>query len=534
MGAPHSLASMAALSLQLALMLGYVWPIVLAAWPSHRIIRQDTSDMLVIIDAGSTGTRVHLYGYPKRRLDAKHFPVILDSPLSEVTLLATFPVWPGISSYVNHTDGIPGSLAPLLHGAADAALLSNPHVDLKTVPVYLGATAGMRLLNDRDRDRVMAAVRAFLRSSHNPFSFARDEQARVLAGEEEGAFGWIATNRLHASIRPDSTTFGSIDIGGGSVEITFVPTETSILANFFPLHFGPLALGPIHLYSHSFLHLGTVSAWQLASAGLVDDASNASFVIHPCLPPNVSWHVDAGEFGASLVGRHPQRHKGPLELRGTGDAAGCQAMARTLIQHTACMQEPCSIYGVYQPNLASTKFMLLNRYEELARWEVISRMAAGTEPLLKALTKQMPRVCALPLATQEELFWIKKNAMSPCWRLVWTLTLLTDGFGFPLDSKNIEVRPDCCDTAMGHAVYEANYFPYRVTQSSYQPKDMSLVAMAASSGWTPPAAAGIGFAAGLSAALALLLPLVVSTGRPRWRVGTLAAASEELLPPELR
>lgn len=525
---------MTALSLHVALVLGYIQPVVFAAWPPPEMIRQETSDMLVIADAGSTGTRVRLYSYPRRRLDARQFPVIVDSPLSEVTLLATFPVWPGISSYANHTDGIRNSLAPLFHGAADAALLRDPHIKLKNVPVYLGATAGMRILNDPERDKVMAAVRAFLRSNQNPFSYTRDEQARVLAGEEEGAFGWLAVNHLQASIRPDATTLGSIDIGGGSVEITFVPSETSILANIFPLHFGPLALGPIHLYSHSFLQLGMVASWQRATAEMLDRAGNLSSVLHPCLPPNASWHVDAGEFGVSLTGKHPQQHKGPLELRGTGNAAGCQAMARTLMQKTPCTQEPCSIYGVYQPNLANTKFVLLNRYDELVKWQVASRVTEGKEPLLQALTAQMPLVCSLPPATQEELFHRRKQDIPACWRLVWMLTLLAEGFGFPLDSKNLEVKPGCCDTAMGHAIYEANYFPYRVMQSSYQHNNMSVLAMAPSSGWSPPAAAGMGFAAGLSAAVALLLPLVASTGRPWWRVATLAATSEELLPPEFR
>lgn len=98
--------------------------------------------------------------------------------------------------------------------------------------------------------QVMKSVRAYLRKQ-SIFAVTRDEQARVLSGEEEGAFGWLALNQLQAEISPDpDTTLGALDFGGASMQIAFVPRETSILGGLFPMHFGGSVKGPIHLYSH--------------------------------------------------------------------------------------------------------------------------------------------------------------------------------------------------------------------------------------------------------------------------------------------
>ena len=55
----------------------------------------------------------------------------------------------------------------------------------KEFPIYLTATAGMRLLPPTTRAVVLKAVRDFFRTT--PFRFDSDAWARVISGEEEGA-----------------------------------------------------------------------------------------------------------------------------------------------------------------------------------------------------------------------------------------------------------------------------------------------------------------------------------------------------------
>lgn len=449
-------------------------------------LAEETSGYIIVIDAGSTGSRAHVCHYSRRNMVAGQYPLIIDPPLTLPSCFVDFKVKPGLSAFLNHTKGLPKSLTPLLKAAADALVLHQPDVHLKHVPLYLGATAGMRELDYPDQHRVMQEVRKFFRTKHNPFAFERDEQARVLSGEEEGAFGWLSLNRQKAQISPDPhTTYGSLDIGGGSMQIAFVPIETSILANFFPMHFGGAVKGPIHLYTKSFPQFGFVESFQRATKHLHEELiqsyrespnrSHEKFpqvLPHPCLPHDMVWQVKVGEYGVSTVDPEPERKHGPLQLKGTGNFEECQRLARRLIiKDVPCYLEPCSMLGVYQPELNGTKFVLFGEYDELKTWETLPLIEKGI-PLLKALHIQLPKMCGLPKAIQEELFGKKglkkkQGGQPPCWRGTWILTLLVEGLGFKeTGHPHVEATEDgCCDPSLGQALYEANFFPYEVRHS---------------------------------------------------------------------
>lgn len=75
-----------------------------------------------------------------------------------------------------------------------------------------------------------------------------------------------------AEISPDPhTTFGALDFGGASMQIAFVPHETSILAGIFPMHFGGSVQGPIHLYSHRPGWRGFIQDGQDGLSGKVEE-----------------------------------------------------------------------------------------------------------------------------------------------------------------------------------------------------------------------------------------------------------------------
>jgi len=428
----------------------------------------ETSGYIVILDAGSSHTAISAFRYDRRTLIPGKFPLIIDSPVTVPELLARFKERPGLTAFANRTNDLASSLHKVCMAAKDALLLHNPSVELKHIPIYLAATAGLRQTVLEDRDRIMQSVRAYLKSKDNPFSFRRDEQARVIAGEEEGAFGWLALNQLEAAISPNPYTFGALDFGGGSVQITFVSSETSILAGIFPLHFGGASAGPIHLYSHSYPKFGNDDAWQRATQHLLgavgrNSSQGGTEVEHPCLPPGLTWHVDPGEFGMSIFSEHRHRSNGTVALKGTGDFHRCQAVAEHLINAEApCYQPPCSLLGVYQPELNNTRFVLFGEYKRFLQWGVTA-LARDGHTVLSALRTQLPRLCSLPHNTQLELFGHGSlNGVPPCWRGTWILTFLSKGLHFNEHSADLRVIAGCCDHTLGQAIYEINFFPYRL------------------------------------------------------------------------
>ena len=86
----------------------------------------------------------------------------------------------------------------------------------------------MRELPLGESDAVMAAVRAYLGDKKkNPFMFNDVEKARILSGEEEGAYGWIAINYLKGALKDD------IDKGTKGGEGGVAGAEAGLAASIF-------------------------------------------------------------------------------------------------------------------------------------------------------------------------------------------------------------------------------------------------------------------------------------------------------------
>src|SRR6266404_2703049 len=135
----------------------------------------------------------------------------------------------GISSFADNLDDIPAYLAPLLNHARRHI---PPSLHPET-PLFLLATAGMRLLSPEQQAAVLETTCHFLKF-HSDFRIDDPSPAgpcgssvRIITGEEEGLFGWIAVNYLMDGFGPsnsDRSTYGFLDMGGASTQIAFEPS----------------------------------------------------------------------------------------------------------------------------------------------------------------------------------------------------------------------------------------------------------------------------------------------------------------------
>lgn len=177
-----------------------------------------------------------------------------------------------------------------------AAYLAPYSASFGAFPIFLTATAGMRILDEATRSDAMAQVRAILASS--PFLF-QPAWARVIPGEEEGVYGWIAANYLLGSLytlNPASglpvlggNTIGALDLGGASTQITFAPPAgVDMIAGAYRTTITDTLAATV--YTHSFLYYGqnegTANINEVALAyafanGLAVPAPGV-IVPHPC------------------------------------------------------------------------------------------------------------------------------------------------------------------------------------------------------------------------------------------------------------
>jgi len=451
--------------------------------PRAVVPRAQTSSYIVIIDAGSTGTRAHAFHYSPRVIESldqtkrRSLDLVVAQPTTLPAPLFSVSVRPGVSSFVGRPDhDLHVYLSQLVDEAARKLRKeAGGDVDLGEVPVYFGATAGMRGLDQEHREKLVGTVRRTLRSG--PFHFAYNEQARVLSGEEEGAFGWLSVNYARHSVgRTPSTTFGALDMGGESAQISFIPETTSILANFFPMHVG-VGTGPIHLYTHSFMSFGYVTAFQRVSHNVLNKSGDKHEMHHPCMPEGVSWRVEDNKFGVSTT-EYPTRTEGPIHMEGKGSFEGCSHVAKSLLMQAPCMQPPCSLLGVYQPDLIRAKFSLNGEYAKA--WKLLGPKdgeAPVKVPPLIALRERATTFCALSIKDAKKWIAERNGGMEPelgCWLGVWAYTLLVEGLQFPENTSNVIFETHKADWPQGQAIYEVNFFPYRVNLPVHHEKPVAL------------------------------------------------------------
>ena len=143
-----------------------------------------------MIDAGSSGCRAHVFRYG-----------VLGTSLGPLYVLPKHDskkVRPGLSSFENN----PTSAGKSLAGLVDFMKEQIPQDKWASTPIYLKATAGLRMLPIETSDMIIKSVQDFLNDPLlSPFYF-KPSQAQIIPGTEEGAFSWISVNYLKHIIGP--------------------------------------------------------------------------------------------------------------------------------------------------------------------------------------------------------------------------------------------------------------------------------------------------------------------------------------------
>lgn len=191
---------------------------------------------MIIIDAGSTGSRAHLYQY---QFTSDNRPIAINDIKSAKNS-------PGLAQFSGNTQELHSYLKQLL-----ASFQSDGQSPL---PVYFYATAGMRLLPIDKQNLLYSDIQHWFAEQDN-FKLV---EAKTISGKEEGVYGWLSVNYLAGAFREDhkpAETIGMMDFGGASIQVAFpVKTTTEIE----PSDLTELSIGKQNykLYTHSFLGLG--------------------------------------------------------------------------------------------------------------------------------------------------------------------------------------------------------------------------------------------------------------------------------------
>ena len=370
---------------------------------------------LIMIDGGSTGSRVYIHRYT--------WPLLADgsrAPLPVIEPAKSAPLRPGLSSFAARPENATQQVAGLLAVAREHI----PQRLWTSTPIHLQATAGLRSLTAAQASAVLRVVREALRASEFLF---KDEWALIISGEQEGINGWLATNYLLGAFDPSTPTeaHGVVEMGGASMQITFAPLSTAGLSPSARARLAHLTLASrdYFLYTHSYLAYGLQAAQKLYQQLMMEQIEDEG---NPCYP--VGW-----------------RHSS------TGNFARCfELMAKVVDTKKECETEPCAFNGVWQPQIAGEPFLAIENFFYTSRFfsreeGVVKRGVVATGNLLVRTLKErgvdycddpwsqilQDHRAALDAGTEAE-----SSLSYYCFAAAYEAAVLEVGFGF-VDRSNI-------------------------------------------------------------------------------------------------
>ncbi|ODQ77654.1 hypothetical protein BABINDRAFT_163369 [Babjeviella inositovora NRRL Y-12698] len=412
------------------------------------------SEFVVMIDAGSTGSRVHVY----------EFNTCVSPPK---LLREEFKMMnPGLSSFDTDATGAAASLDPLL----EIALHTVPVSKHSCTPIAVKATAGLRLLGDAKSSKILAAVRKHLEDDY-PFAVVEGDGISIMEGSNEGVYAWITANYLLGNIggKGKSATAAVFDLGGGSTQIVFQPqfpvNEKMVDGEHkFDISFGGT---DFNLYQFSHLGYGLMQGRDKINSLLINDnlASNAELAAskvdqgadiktikgavtlnNPCIPPGVT--------AENVKVTMPNKDVYVVNFQGPATAAGsqCSKLAESILnKDSACTVQPCSFNGAHQPSLTKT-FQATSDMYVFSYFYDRTNSFLPSSFTLKDLQDLTETICSGDASKMSSFTHdaIKELQDEPQWclDLTFMVSLLHTGYDIPLE-RELKTAKKIADNELG-------------------------------------------------------------------------------------
>ena len=169
----------------------------------------DPFSYVLVLDAGSTGTRIHVYKFRSTIDNENGDTFVLKNEIFKERK-------PGLSSFADETFKAEEQINELLK-IADSEVSRFKH---RSTPLVLRATAGLRLLNETKQKLLLESVsKAF-----NKYGFYRPKMDIAIMNEtEEGIDAWLTLVYLKGE-QFYGSRIAALDLGGGSTQITYNPS----------------------------------------------------------------------------------------------------------------------------------------------------------------------------------------------------------------------------------------------------------------------------------------------------------------------
>ncbi|RDX93210.1 putative apyrase 7, partial [Mucuna pruriens] len=438
--------------------------------------RHASAKYYVVLDCGSTGTRVYVYKAEVSHRDNTNLPIAVDSlndglrkNRASGRAYHRMETEPGLDKLVHNVSGLKTALKPLLKWAQKQI----PEGSHKSTSLFLYATAGVRRLPFDDSKWLLDAAWNVLKGS--PFVCRRD-WVKIISGTEEAYFGWIALNYDSGilGVKPRKETFGALDLGGSSLQVTFeggngkqhLNSETSLYVRIGSVNH--------HLTAYSLAGYGLNEAFDKSVAhvfkeyryGVADVVKGNVEVKHPCLLSGYKEHYTCSHCSAvDRAGESPRVEGGVLEKKGEFKTSvmlvgapnwqKCSALAKAAVNLSEwadvgpgmdCEVHPCAL----RDNLPRP----MGHFYVISGFFVVYRFFNLTsEATLEDVLEKGREFC-------EKKWDVAKKSVAPqpfiaqyCFRAPYIASLLREGLH--ITDKHITVGSGSITWTLGVALLEA-------------------------------------------------------------------------------
>ncbi|XP_064801902.1 ectonucleoside triphosphate diphosphohydrolase 3-like isoform X1 [Oncorhynchus masou masou] len=424
----------------------------------HKRVFESRLKYGIVIDSGSSRSTVYLYQWPAEKQN--NTGVVSQT-------LRCMVAGPGISDMLADNAQDQQSWASIRECMNNITKIVPADQHNSTI-LYLGATAGMRLLhsqNETKSNEILKNLQNYLQSL--PFNF---QNASIMSGDEEGLYGWITVNYLMGNflerniwnmwVRPaGGKMVGSMDLGGASTQIAFTLPDPN--ARGTDIMRVSLYGYEYNIYTHSFLCYGKNEAEKRVLATLVKNSENATHVTNPCFNLGYNMTVSAESiFGTECI-ETPANYdpKQMITLKGSSDNGACRDVVQSIFDLT-CTKN-CSFDRVYQPSVGPGDFLAYAGFFYTAQ-------AVGLKGIsqLDQWNSSTWEFCSWdwPTLTLQKGWIAEKYRKSYCYSAHYVQTLLVNGYKFNKDTwKHIDFQKQVHNTSigwsLGYMLHTSNMIP---------------------------------------------------------------------------
>ncbi|KAK8266258.1 hypothetical protein V6Z12_D12G234300 [Gossypium hirsutum] len=371
------------------------------------LTRKGASKFYVVLDCGSTGTRVYVYKASIGHKNDGSLPIVMKSLTEGLSRKPStqsgraydrMETEPGLHKLVHNKSGLAAALNPLISWAEKQI----PEREHKNTCLFLYATAGVRRLPNADSKWLLENAWSILKRS--PF-LCQKEWVKIITGTEEAYLGWTALNYLTSMLGATlkKATFGALDLGGSSLQVTFENEHRQHNETNLNLKIGVVTH---HLSAYSLSGYGLNDAFDKSVVRLLrslPDGSNANLVNgmieikHPCLHSGYkeqyicSQCASKGQETGSPLVQGKILDKGgksgiPVHLTGAPNWEQCSAIAKASVN----LSEWSTLY----PEAALDDVLEKGREFCEKPWEVAKKSVAP-QPFIEQYCFRAPYIVSL-------------------------------------------------------------------------------------------------------------------------------------------